>query len=113
MQRLKFLVPLTPLLIVLILVASIAFSRLSGRERMSTQVVEPGVVLTTMQQVRETGPVQTFVLSVDVQSGWRLRLAPAAYSVLKRTRVSAMAAQHGAVAAVNGGYFAYEGAAVG
>jgi len=63
--------------------------------------------------VREAGPVQLFVLRIDVRSGWRLRVAPAAYSVLKRTQVSKMTAQNAAVAGVNGGYFAYEGAAVG
>ena len=113
MHRLKSVICVVPLLVVIVLVIGIARSRLAQRARSSMQLIEPGVTLTSVQETRATGPLQMFVLRVETQSGWRLRVAPAAYSVLKRTRVSQMTAQQGALAGVNGGYFAYEGAAVG
>jgi hypothetical protein len=59
------------------------------------------------------GPVQLWAAKFDPKQGWRVRVEPAGYSVLQRARPSRLAARHKAVLAVNGGFFAYDGAAVG
>jgi uncharacterized protein YigE (DUF2233 family) len=82
-------------------------------EEKSTQPIGGGLSLTKIRQGMEHGPVQMYVVRADPHNGWRVRVAPGGYSVLQRTRTSRIAQRHKALVAVNGGFFAYDGAAVG
>jgi hypothetical protein len=86
-------------------------------EEKSTLEVAPGVQLTTIKRNTPGAPLQMFVVKVD-RTGenakkYQHKLATADYSVLKRVPVSQMAKQQNAVVAINGGYFAFGGAALG
>lgn len=81
--------------------------------QVSTQVLGPGLVLTTLQRDTDNGLLHLYVVRGEARQGWRLRVAPADYQVLRRAPVSTIAAREQAIVAVNGGFFAYEGAAVG
>jgi uncharacterized protein YigE (DUF2233 family) len=72
-----------------------------------------GLALTKIRSGTKDGPVQMYVVRIDPREGWRVRVAPGGYSVLQRTRPSRLAARHKALVAVNGGFFSYDGAAVG
>jgi hypothetical protein len=69
--------------------------------------------LTSIRRGTGHGPVQMWAAKFDPRQGWRIRVEPAGYSVLQRARPSRLAARHKAPLAVNGGFFAYDGAAVG
>ena len=69
--------------------------------------------LTSIRRGTGHGPVQMWAAKFDPRAGWRIRVEPAGYSVLQRARTSKLAARHKAALAVNGGFFAYDGAAVG
>jgi hypothetical protein len=92
--------------------------------RVETRTLAPG--LNYSKQIvhgpKEDTPVYT--IRADTRRGWKLRLIPASQSVLERRGVSQIAEEFNtqnpgrapyekAPIAVNGGYFAYEGAAVG
>ena len=70
--------------------------------------VAPGVEWTTI--VRDRGPVRVNVLEVDAA---RVRGVLSNERIVRRERVSTMSRRVGAVAAVNGGYFAPSGDPVG
>ena len=72
-----------------------------------------GLTLTKTRKGTSHGPVQMFVVRVDPRQGWRLRVAPGGYRVLQRSRTSRIAKDYKALVAVNGGFFAPDGAAVG
>ena len=72
-----------------------------------------GLTLTKTRKGTSHGPVQMFVVRVDPRQGWRLRVAPGGYRVLQRSRTSRIARSNKALVAVNGGFFAPDGAAVG
>jgi exopolysaccharide biosynthesis protein len=72
-----------------------------------------GLALTKIRRGTKDGPVQMYVVRIDPQEGWRVRVAPGGYSVLQRNRPSRLAARNKALVAVNGGFFSYDGAAVG
>ncbi len=72
-----------------------------------------GIALTKIRRGTGHGPVQMYVARLDPKDGWRVRVQPGGYSVLQRALPSRLAARHKAVLAVNGGFFAYDGAAVG
>ncbi len=72
-----------------------------------------GLALTKIRRGTGHGPVQMWAVKLDPRDGWRVRLAPAGYSVLQRALPSRLAARHKALLAINGGFFAYDGAAVG
>jgi Phosphodiester glycosidase len=78
-------------------------------ERRAGATVAPGVRWTRI--VREGGPWRVNVLSVA--PGVRLLAVPGGDAVGERARPSALARAAGAVAAVNGGYFAGDGNPVG
>jgi len=59
------------------------------------------------------GPQLLYVVRADPSAGWRLSVANGGYSVLQRDYTSHLAKLHDAPVAVNGGFFAYDGAAVG
>ncbi len=79
-----------------------------------TQVTrDAGLTLTRIRRGTGHGPVQMWAVRLDPREGWRVRVEPGGYSVLQRARTSRLAAKQRAVLAVNGGFFAYDGAAVG
>ncbi len=73
---------------------------------------EGGLVLTKIRKGTGHGPVQMWAARFDPRDGWRVRVEPGG-DVLQRERPSQLAARKKAVLAVNGGFFAYDGAAVG
>ena len=74
---------------------------------------EGGLALTKIRKGTGHGPVQMWAARFDPKDGWRIRIEPGGASVMQRARPSKMAARKSAVLAVNGGFFAYDGAAVG
>ncbi len=72
-----------------------------------------GLALTKIRKGTGHGPVQMWAARFDPRDGWRVRVEPGGKSVLQRERTSQLAARKKAVLAVNGGFFAYDGAAVG
>ncbi|HEX8235090.1 MAG TPA: phosphodiester glycosidase family protein [Abditibacteriaceae bacterium] len=82
-------------------------------EEKNTNPIEGGLALTKIRRGTGHGPVQMYVVRVDPRDGWRLRVATGGASVLQRGRPSRIASRHKALVAVNGGFFAYDGAAVG
>jgi hypothetical protein len=87
-------------------------------EEKSTRVLAPGIELTTIHRNIPDAPLQFYVVKVDPRAGgkeskWNLKVVPAEYSVLKATTVSEIAKRENALLAVNGGYFAFGGAALG
>ena len=82
-------------------------------EESSTRGLGSGLSMTKVRRGTSHGPVQMFVVRVDPRQGWRLRIAPGGYRVLQRTRTSRLAKLNKALVAVNGGFFAPDGAAVG
>ena len=71
-----------------------------------------GLALTKIRKGTGHGPVQMWAARFDPRDGWRVRVEPGG-GVLDRARISSLAARKKAVLAVNGGFFAYDGAAVG
>lgn len=82
-------------------------------EERRSNTIEGGMGLTKIRKGTPDGPVQMFVVRFDPQDGWRVRVAPAGFGVLQRARPSRIASRHKALVAVNGGFFSYDGAAVG
>ncbi|MBW3636512.1 MAG: phosphodiester glycosidase family protein [Armatimonadetes bacterium] len=72
-----------------------------------------GLSITKIRRGTGHGPVQMWAVKLDPRQGWRIKVAQAGFGVLQRARPSRMAARHKAVLAINGGFFAYDGAAVG
>lgn len=72
-----------------------------------------GLKVTKIRRGLDRGPVQMYVARLDPRDGWRVRVANGGETVLQRARPSRIAARSKAVLAVNGGFFAYDGAAVG
>lgn len=71
-----------------------------------------GLALTKIRRGTGHGPVQMWAARFDPRDGWRVRVEPGG-GTLDRERISRLAARKKAVLAVNGGFFAYDGAAVG
>jgi hypothetical protein len=82
-------------------------------EEQSSSSISGGLSMTKIRRGTGHGPVQMYVVRVDPREGWRARVAPAGYSTLQRKTPSRIAAANKALVAVNGGFFAYDGAAVG
>jgi exopolysaccharide biosynthesis protein len=82
-------------------------------ESSSDETMAGGLTFSKIVRGTDHGPVRLFVVKVDPRQGWRVRVAPAGYSVLQRNRVSQIASRHKAPLAMNGGFFAFDGAAVG
>ncbi len=85
-------------------------------EERSERPLSGGLSLVKVRRGLSSGPLQMFVVRVDPRQGWRIRLAAGGASgmgVLSRARPSSMASRNHALVAVNGGFFAYDGAAVG
>lgn len=71
-----------------------------------------GLALIKIRKGTGHGPVQMWAAKFDPRDGWRVRVEPGG-GTLERERISRLAARKKAVFAVNGGFFAYDGAAVG
>ena len=85
-------------------------------EQTTQNSLSGGLSLFKVRRGLAGGPVQMFVVRVDPRDGWRMKLAASGSGgtgVLTRTRPSRLASRHKALVAVNGGFFAYDGAAVG
>lgn len=82
-------------------------------EQSSASRLEGGLALTKIRKGMADGPVQMFLVRFDPQQGWRMRVAPAGANIAQRTQPSRIASRHRALIAVNGGFFAYDGGAVG
>lgn len=81
----------------------------------STEALDDGLTLRKFAYDTPAGPTQIYVVRGDDKAagGWRFRVAAAKGDVLQRETVTQIARRENAVVAVNGGFFAYEGAAIG
>ncbi len=79
----------------------------------STTTLQPGLTLRKFTQKTTVGPVQIYVVRGEKATGWKLNMALSQGSVMQRETVSQIAAREAAPVAVNGGFFAYDGAALG
>lgn len=82
-------------------------------EQSSSETIEGGISLTRIVRGTARGPVRIFAATIDPRQGWKMEVAPAGYSVLQRNRTSVIASRNNALLALNGGFFAFDGAAVG
>ncbi len=78
-----------------------------------SQTRDAGLDITEIRRGTGHGPVKMWAVKLDPRQGWRIKVAPGGFGVLQRARPSRLAARHKAVLAINGGFFAYDGAAVG
>lgn len=72
-----------------------------------------GLQITKIRKGTGHGPVQMWAVKLDPKEGWRVKVAPGGFGVLQRASTTRLAARHQAAVAINGGFFAYDGAAVG
>jgi hypothetical protein len=92
--------------------------RLSLRETTVTPLA-PGLTLTKTLVQSPNARIPEYIVRAERKYGWQSKLVPADYSVTKRLSVSEIAANYQktsgkpAPVAINGGFFAYDGAAVG
>jgi exopolysaccharide biosynthesis protein len=82
-------------------------------EKSQTENLGGGLALTKIFRGTGHGPVRMFMARIDPRRGWRLHITPAGFGVLQRNRTSRIAAKNKAPLAINGGFFAFDGAAVG
>jgi len=85
-------------------------------EETSRKPLSGGLSLVRVRRGLASGPLQMFVVRVDPRQGWRIKLAASGAQgtgVLSRAKPSFLASRNHALVAVNGGFFAYDGAAVG
>lgn len=81
----------------------------------ATETLGKGLTLRKFAYDTPLGPTQIYVVRGDhgAAGGWRFRVAAAKGDVFQRETVSQIAGREKAIVAVNGGFFAYEGAAIG
>jgi len=82
-------------------------------EEVSTKTLATGLTYQHIRRGLWRGPQLLYVVRADPSAGWRLSVANGGYSVLQRDYTSHLAKLHDAPVAINGGFFAYDGAAVG
>ncbi len=82
-------------------------------EEKYTKTLATGLTYEHIRRGLWRGPQLLYVVRADPSTGWRLSVANGGYSVLQRDYTSHLAKLHDAPVAVNGGFFAYDGAAVG
>ncbi|HEX8463385.1 MAG TPA: phosphodiester glycosidase family protein [Abditibacterium sp.] len=89
------------------------FSRLRAQETRETREIAPGLTLLSVSTQTPSGPLRFWLVKAE-KARWKLGLEVAdASDVIKKRSVRSLAAQSGAMVAINGGFFAYGGAAVG
>jgi len=79
----------------------------------TTRIVEPGVVYGHQRRADSFGPNVVNYLEIDLQRNWEVKLVLAQDRIYGAERVSDMAKRTGAIAAVNGAYFASNGRPLG
>lgn len=79
----------------------------------TTRIVEPGVVYGHQRRADSFGPNVVNYLEIDLRRNWQVKLVLAQDQVYGAERVSSMAKRSGAIAAVNGAYFASNGRPLG
>ncbi len=88
-------------------------SRLRAQESREDTEIAPGISLLSVATMTPNGPLRYWLVKAK-KSDWQLGLEVAdSTNVLTKRNVRALATQSGATVAVNGGFFAYGGAAVG
>lgn len=96
-----------------LLVGGALYSRLRAQESSELTQIAPGVSLLSVSAQSTAGPLRYWLVKAD-KSAVRAAIEVAdARDVKGKKSVRALAAQAGALVAVNGGFFAYDGAAVG
>ena len=97
---------------VLLLAGGAIYSRLPAQETRTETEIAPGVSLLSVSTSVPTGPLRYWLVKAD--PNWRLALEVAdARDIIKKRSTRNLAKQSGALVAINGGFFAYGGAAVG
>ena len=98
----------------------IQFARnLQVRKSVTTTQIAPGLSMTREIVNAPDGQIPEYLVRANTNKGWKLRLVPAADNVIEKHSVSQIAEawnaknNNRAPVAINGGFFAYEGAAVG
>ena len=79
----------------------------------SITTLQPGLTLRKFPYKSSVGPVQIYVVRGEKTAGWKFNMALAEGTVMQRETVSQIATREKAPVAVNGGFFAYDGAALG
>ena len=89
------------------------YSRLKAQGRNEITQLAPGLSLQSVETMAPTGPLRFWIIKADPKV-YDLGLEVAdPTNVIKKRSVRSLAAQSQAVVAINGGFFAYGGAAVG
>lgn len=101
----------------LLLIGSILLWRSPGSKQhplqTSTQTLAPGLTLRKFATQTPAGPTQIYLVRGEKAAGWRFNLAQSRGNILQRETVTQIATREKAPVAVNGGFFAYNGAALG
>ena len=95
------------------LIGGALYSRLGAQARNEITDIAPGLTLQSVETMAPTGPLHFWIVKADpklVDLG--LEVADST-NVVKKRSVRSLAAQSNATVAINGGFFAYGGAAVG
>lgn len=96
-----------------LLVGGTLYSRGRAQESRETTQIAPGVSMLAISTQTQSGPLRYWLIKAD-KAATKLALEVAdGADVGKKRSVRDIAAQAGALVAVNGGFFAYDGAAVG
>ena len=111
-SRRRTLVLVFGLALLLILGGGALYSRLPAQPSTEIRALAPGLNLMAVNTQTPNGPLRFWLVKADAKYDLGLEIADPTDAVKKRT-VRALAAQSNALVAVNGGFFAYGGAAVG
>ncbi|PQV63012.1 putative protein (DUF2233) [Abditibacterium utsteinense] len=91
----------------------VLFSRLRAQERREETQIAPGITLLSVSTQTPSGPLRFWLVRAQ-KMVWQLGLQVAdPQNIAGKRSVRDMAGTSGATVAINGGFFAYDGAAVG
>ena len=96
-----------------ILISGALWSRSSAQDTDATSDIAPGITLRAVQSQTANGPLRYWLIKADKQTNALGLEIPDQNDAQKKRSVRGLAAQSGALVAVNGSFFAYGGAAVG
>lgn len=97
----------------LVFIGGALYGRLPAQPTQTVTEIAPGLSLLSVVTNSEAGPQRYFLVSAQ-KGSWNLGLEVAdANNILKKRSARNLAAQSGATVVINGGFFAYGGAAVG
>lgn len=95
------------------LIGGALYSRLNAQPRNEITNVAPGLTLQSVETMAPTGPLRFWIVKADRKlMNLGLEVADPT-NVVKKRSVRNLAAQSNSLVAINGGFFAYGGAAVG